>query len=259
MATEKPPTRTLLQKYEIPVEFLDFSYIKNCQDAKMIERIVKILRSGEEGFYPDLTKCAEDKLKEIKPNSKMFQVEEPAVRKECLDSEKREQFDSDMKSWIDEMKRQDKILKEIKPVESKNEPPIRTTKENKAESSQASKNPERIKSIDYDKWDKFDADAAELKIDLDEERQREMVECKNKKNLQKSKLIEEIVDDKVEISEFEKNRLSLQFKERGNEAFKACDYEEAIKEYTQSIQMKKNAAAFNNRALVCEFLHFLFL
>lgn len=253
MASEKPPTRTLLQKYEIPVEFLDFSYIKNCQDAKMVERIVKILRSGEEGFYPDLTKCAEEKLRKLKPNSKMFRVEEPVVRKEFLDREKREQFDSDMKSFIDEMKKQDKIVKEIKPVESKNEPPIRKIIENKKENSlKPSKNPERIKSTDYDKWDKFDADAAELKIDLDEERQREMVECKNKKNLQKSKLIEEIEDDKIQLSEFERDRLSLQFKERGNEAFKACDFEEAIKEYTQSIKMKKNAAAYNNRALICE-------
>lgn len=253
MATEKPPTRTLLQKYEIPVENLDFTFIKNCKDAKMVERIVKILRSGEEGYYPDLTKCAEEKLRELKPNSKMFRVEEPVVRKEFLDHEKREQFDTDIKLWIDEMKKQDKIIKEIKPVDVKKEPPIRTSKENKKENSRViPKHYERIKSTDYDKWDKFDADAAELKIDLDEERQREMVECKNKKNLQKSKLIEEIEEEKIELSEFERNRLSLQFKERGNEAFKACDYDEAIKEYTQSIQIKKNAAAFNNRALVCK-------
>lgn len=251
MASDKPPTKTLLQKYEIPVENLDFSFIRDCQDAKIVERIVKILRSGQEGFYPDLTRCAEEKLKELKPHSKMFRVEEPALRKEVLDDDKREQLDCDMKSWIDEMKKQDKIVKEIKSV-IKNEPPIRTVKEKNVDESKNSKNHERIKSTDYDKWDKFDADAAELKIDFDEERQREMVECKNKRNSQKTKLIEEIMDDNVELSDFEKNRLSLQFKERGNEAFKAKDYEEAIKEYTQSIQIKRNAAALNNRALVCK-------
>ncbi|KAG5670741.1 hypothetical protein PVAND_000983 [Polypedilum vanderplanki] len=78
--SEKPPKKTLLQKYEIPVEFLDFDYLKTCTEAKTVEKIVKILRSGEEGYYPDLQKFAEDKLKELKPNSKVFRVEEPAVK-----------------------------------------------------------------------------------------------------------------------------------------------------------------------------------
>jgi tetratricopeptide (TPR) repeat protein len=56
-----------------------------------------------------------------------------------------------------------------------------------------------------------------------------------------------------ELSDFERERMSMGFKERGNEAFKAGDYDEAIKEYSQSIRFKRNAAAFNNRALVCEF------
>lgn len=251
---QKVYKRTLLQKYEIPIEFLDFSYIKTCSDVKMLEKIVKILRSGEEGFYPDLTKCAEEKLKSLNPDSKMFRVEEPAVKKESLDEDKRNQIDDEMRLWISDMKKQDQLVKEIKHV-SKPEVPIRKAQssvENRPEPS--STLTERIKSTDYAKWDKFDAEAAELKIDLDEERQREIVEVKNKKNVEKTKLIEEIGDAEVDcLTDFEKDHLSLKFKEKGNECYKAKEYDEAIKEYTQSLRVKKSAAAFNNRALVCKF------
>jgi sperm-associated antigen 1 len=245
--------RTLLQKYEIPIEFLDFSYIKNCSDVKLLEKIVKILRSGEEGFYPDLTKCAEEKLKSLMPDSKMFRIEEPAVKKENLNEEKRNKIDDEMKSWINDMKKQDQLVMEIKPV-TKPEPPIRKAHKKIDHSTESVTNQaERIKSTDYAKWEKFDAEAAELKIDLDEERQREIVEVKNKKNVEKTKLIEEIGDVEVDcLSDFEKDHLSLKFKEKGNECYKANEYDEAIKEYTQSLRLKKSAAAFNNRALICK-------
>lgn len=251
---EKPPKKTLLERYEIPVENLDFSYIKSCNDSKILEKIVKILRSGEEGFYPDLTKCAEDRLLELKPNSKLFRKESAVIKTNCLDKDELEKVQNDMKNFVAEMKQQDKILTESKPKKyNKNEPPIRAPKV-VTDSSKSNKNSSnRIKSTDYSKWDKFDADAAVLKIDLDDERQREIAEAKNKKNLEKSKLIEVIEDDVDELTDFEKDRLSLKFKERGNEAYKAKDYDEAIKEYTQSINIKKTAAALNNRALVCKY------
>lgn len=247
--------KSLLQKYDIPIEFLEFSFIKNCNEVKTLENIVKILRSGEEGFYPDLTKCAEEKLRLLKHDSKLFRVEEPALKKESLDHKKREKIDEEMKSWIGEMKVQDELMKELKPS-LKPEPPIRESNtlriEQASTSKSSSKAVDRIKSTDYAKWDQFDADAAELKIDFDEEREREIVEVKNKKNLQKPKLIEEVRDEVGCLTDFEKDRLALKFKERGNECYKAKDYDEAIAEYSQSLTIRETAAAFNNRALVCE-------
>lgn len=246
---QKIEKKSLLQKYEIPVEFLDFDFIKTCSDVKMLEKIVKILQSDEEGFYPDLTKCAEEKLKELKPDSKVLRIEEVVI----LDEEKSNQINDDMKLWIDDMKKQDQILKNVKPL-AKPEQPIRKLKNSIDQVPSETKPVDRTKSTDYAKWDKFDAEAAELKVDLDEERQREIVEVKNKKNVEKKKLIEEVGDDEVDcLSEFEKDRLSLKYKEKGNECFKAKDYDEAIKEYTQSLRVKKTAAAFNNRALMCKF------
>ena len=105
------------------------------------------------------------------------------------------------------MRDQDQLLKEIKPGNT-NEIPIRRHK------SKGKKNVQMpgdcIKAFDYAKWDKYDADAEELKVDLDEERQRELVETMNEKNIEKVKLIEVIEDVEVDcLSEFEKDKLSL--------------------------------------------------
>lgn len=69
---EKKP---LLEKYSIPIEHLDFEYIRTCQKIHELEKIIEILKSGEEGYYPDLTKFAEEKLREIDPNNRMLQIE----------------------------------------------------------------------------------------------------------------------------------------------------------------------------------------
>lgn len=70
----------LLEKYEVPVENLDFGYIKQCTNLTEIERMLEILRSGEEGYYPDLTKCAEHRLHELDSNNRMLRTEIPCQR-----------------------------------------------------------------------------------------------------------------------------------------------------------------------------------
>lgn len=105
------------------------------------------------------------------------------------------------------MKQQDQLLKEIKPGNT-HEIPIRKSKSN--EKPDVQMHGGCIKAFDYAKWDKYDADAEELKIDLDEERQRELVETMNQNNIEKVKLIEVIEDVEVDcLSEFEKEKLSL--------------------------------------------------
>lgn len=82
--TKKQP---LLEKYDIPLNHLDFPYIEKCENTSEIEKIVEILKSGEEGFYPDLTKCAEKRLKELNPNSKCLRGEEPIRRQQTMGSD----------------------------------------------------------------------------------------------------------------------------------------------------------------------------
>lgn len=65
----------LLEKYEVAVENLDFTYIKQCRNRTEVEKMLEILRSGEEGYFPDLTKCAEFRLHELDPNHRMLRTE----------------------------------------------------------------------------------------------------------------------------------------------------------------------------------------
>lgn len=78
---------SLLKKYDIPINHLDFDYIKSCGNVKEIERIVTVLKSGEEGYYPDLTACALEKLKALKPNSKILREEAPVLSKRSMNND----------------------------------------------------------------------------------------------------------------------------------------------------------------------------
>lgn len=80
-------TESLLKKYDIPIDHLDFDYIKTCQNVKEIERIYTILKSGEEGYYPDLTNCALAKLKSLNPKSRTLREEAPLLNKQSMNKE----------------------------------------------------------------------------------------------------------------------------------------------------------------------------
>lgn len=72
--------KTLLEKYSIPVDHLDYDYIRECGNVRELEKIIEILRSGEEGYYPDLTRFAENKLKEVDPDNRILRIEVQCVR-----------------------------------------------------------------------------------------------------------------------------------------------------------------------------------
>lgn len=68
---------SLLEKYSIPIEHLDYGYIGECKNIKELGQILEILRSGEEGFYPDLNKFTESKLMELDPCNRLLTTEVP--------------------------------------------------------------------------------------------------------------------------------------------------------------------------------------
>lgn len=80
-------SQSLLSKWNIPVSHLDYKYLETCQNGKEIERITRILRSGEEGSYPELLKYAEDRLTQIKPDSKYLQRTAPVLTKNTCNAE----------------------------------------------------------------------------------------------------------------------------------------------------------------------------
>lgn len=92
--------KTLLQKYEIPLEHLDFEYLRTCTDKKKVERIFRILKSGEEGYFPDLTKFAENRLQELDPKNKLLRTESTALYKYNLNDDARKDLENGIKVII---------------------------------------------------------------------------------------------------------------------------------------------------------------
>uniref|UniRef100_A0A1A9X3Y2 TPR_REGION domain-containing protein n=1 Tax=Glossina brevipalpis TaxID=37001 RepID=A0A1A9X3Y2_9MUSC len=98
-------------------------------------------------------------------------------------------------------------------------------------------------------------------MELADERVQEGVERKNRLNMKKCKpppTVSEVqnkIDNEKEklknLTVFEKEKLSEEYRLRGNEYFRAKEFDDALVEYTRSIQMypEKSVAAYNNRAL----------
>ena len=89
-------------------------------------------RSGEEGFYPDLLKVTEDRLRLFAPESRVLRVETPILTKDALTKEEWEIVEDDLFSWEEEMKVIDKSLdfekSRIDVVGNKNMPTVRKVK-----------------------------------------------------------------------------------------------------------------------------------
>lgn len=49
--------------------------------------------------------------------------------------------------------------------------------------------------------------------------------------------------------------MAEQEREKGNEAFRAADYGEALRYYNASIDIDSNLNAYNNRAMTCKQTH----
>ncbi|TDG49962.1 hypothetical protein AWZ03_003472 [Drosophila navojoa] len=271
--------KSLLQKYQIPISNLDFGYVEKCENAREMEKIVMILRSGEEGYFPDLTRCAEDKLKKLKPDSKLFRTEEKIQQSNVLAKhELKPIYD-----WTNEIKNKDNVLSELKEedtVPSLDIPPVRkttkididkdeteTSKNKPAPKASAkpqpkSTNEQRIKSTDYSKWDKYDPDEEILRMDLEQEREKEQAQIKLK-NIIKTKKEDqmEISEESTEqqrlnaqiakLSQVEREQYAEKFRLRGNEYFKAKEYDNAVREYSRAITFDPAQAArsYNNRAI----------
>ncbi|XP_063734840.1 sperm-associated antigen 1 [Eleginops maclovinus] len=95
---------------------------------------------------------------------------------------------------------------------------------------------------DYPEWDKFDVkkECEKLEGNVDKKDAPAMINQGHPK-------IKTEVDASL-LTQQEKLLLANREKEKGNEAFRANDYEEAVAYYSRSISIKSAAAAYNNRA-----------
>uniref|UniRef100_G3R5U7 Sperm-associated antigen 1 n=1 Tax=Gorilla gorilla gorilla TaxID=9595 RepID=G3R5U7_GORGO len=232
--------------FKIPIEHLDFKYIEKCSDVKHLEKILCVLRSGEEGYYPELTEFCEKHLQALAPESRALRKDKPAATAASFTAEEWEKIDGDIKSWVSEIKKEEDKMHfhetETFPAMKDNLPPVRGSNSClHVGKEKYSKRPTKKKTPrDYAEWDKFDVEKECLKIDED---------YKEKTIIDKSHLSKiETRIDTAGLTEKEKDFLATREKEKGNEAFNSGDYEEAVMYYTRSISALPTVVAYNNRA-----------
>ncbi|CAM9153867.1 unnamed protein product [Pylaiella littoralis] len=59
---------------DVTIEMLDYAFLDKCTDSDLIRAIVRKLKSGEEGYYPDLVKHAETRLLEGLPQAERSKI-----------------------------------------------------------------------------------------------------------------------------------------------------------------------------------------
>ncbi|XP_035211103.1 RNA polymerase II-associated protein 3-like isoform X2 [Stegodyphus dumicola] len=246
-ASRKP----LMVKLGLQIDQLDYKYIETCCDSKQLEKILQVLESGEEGIYPDLTRFCKSRLKEVSPNSKFVQPLVKISSYADLSKEESDRIQKDMQNWCDTFSQQEtNKLHGVISATTDNLPPIRKKTVLSKEGSNAEKltlgqnssTLKRCKPRSFKDWDKFNVEE-ELKK-LDEEKPESLHEKEEaRKHLD--------LDTKIPISglsERECEHIANLEKTKGNEAFKAREYEEAVLYYTRSLSVFKMASTFNNRA-----------
>ncbi|XP_001605436.3 sperm-associated antigen 1 [Nasonia vitripennis] len=257
--THKEKGQSLLQKFDIPIEHLSYEYIGECTDSKELERIVRILRSGEEGAFPQLTRFTEGRLSTLKPESPILLSWQPVRPRRFLDPTERRDLEEEIANWTKEMRLRecdlaDESISAAERDEELPRPGIRTTFDAvvaAGETSQKdSKVSKRLASCNYDAWDKYDADTELNRIELREEQRK--IEAKRTQETRKAEQArcgKETVIKKSLLTGTELSVMSTREREKGNEAYRAGDYLEALQLYSTSIAMDGDFNAYNNRAM----------
>ncbi|CAN8183796.1 unnamed protein product [Coccothraustes coccothraustes] len=238
--------------YQIPISHLDYKFIEKCTDVKHLEKILRVLRSGEEGCYPELICACEKRIEHLDPRSRALRKDKPAATASDFTAEEWQAINSELMSWLAEMNEDDKkshLVRTDTPNDRQdNLPPIRctssclpTNQNKKLQNKQRSK-----KNIprDYSEWDKFDVEKECSKIDEDCEESNSKARFFSRPSLP-------IIEKKIDITGMTKREkifIATREKEKGNEAFATGDYVEAVTYYTRSISVIPTAAVYNNKA-----------
>ncbi|XP_065164755.1 RNA polymerase II-associated protein 3 [Atheta coriaria] len=237
---------SLLRKYDIPIAHLDFAYVEKCTDGKELERILHILQSGEEGYYPQLMTATEERLSLIKPTSKFIRKVTAVVDKHELDIKSKTELENEIDIFVQNASQNDTELGKFKKSVNipQSIPEVRQTRN--IENTTVENKSNRIKATDYASWDKYDPDTEILKMDLE----TEQLQKKHQQQEKQEKLTKKEVKFENCYNETEASIQSNQERLKGNEYYKSAEYKEALECYTNSINMHPSIEAYNNRAQV---------
>ncbi|XP_075599737.1 sperm-associated antigen 1 [Balearica regulorum gibbericeps] len=238
--------------YQIPIGHLDYKFIEKCTDVKHLEKILRVLRSGEEGCYPELTLFCEKRIEHLDPRSRALRKDKPAATPSDFTAEEWETINGELMSWVTEMNEDDKkpqfLRTDTLHERQDNLPPIRCSSSClPANQNKTLQNKQRNKKNiprDYNEWDKFDVEKECSKIDEGCEENDSKARFFSRPSLP---IIEKKIDT-TGMTKKEKIFVATREKEKGNEAFAIGDYVEAVTYYTRSISVIPTAAAYNNKA-----------
>uniref|UniRef100_A0A8C0IP34 Sperm associated antigen 1 n=1 Tax=Chelonoidis abingdonii TaxID=106734 RepID=A0A8C0IP34_CHEAB len=234
--------------YQIPINHLDYKFIEKCLDVKHLEKILRILRSGEEGYYPDLTLFCEKRIECLAPGSRALRKDKPPASASDFTTEEWERINDEMKSWVTEMKEDDYKIQF----------PVRETLHERLDNLPAVRGSNSclhggqvslflkicVSNFFFFFILRFDVEKECSKVD-------EVYEENNSKacfNISSNLPVIEKKIDTTGMTKKERNFIASREKEKGNEAFAIGDYKEAVTYYTRSISVLPTVAAYNNRA-----------
>ncbi|XP_014668057.1 PREDICTED: sperm-associated antigen 1-like [Priapulus caudatus] len=117
----------LREKLDIPLDHLDYGYIGKSTNVRELEKILRVLRSGEEGVYPDLTQYCVDRIKSMDIDNKAIRKSKPVETAASLPTEEWKEIESDLSNWSDNIKTKEKNLRDagVSGIGSHNLPPVR--------------------------------------------------------------------------------------------------------------------------------------
>uniref|UniRef100_A0A8B9LJ88 Sperm associated antigen 1 n=1 Tax=Astyanax mexicanus TaxID=7994 RepID=A0A8B9LJ88_ASTMX len=235
-----------LTTHSVPVEHLDYKYIEKCSDLKYLEKILGVLRSGKEGIYPHLTEFCEKHIEKLDPRSRALRKENFPATSASFSKDEWDQITNELQTWENEIKINDvELNKQLFFCNDVNIPPVRGSncsiqKVTYSGDKAYSKTCHLPRS--YQDWDKFDVEKECAKID-------ETLTTKESAAIIDDSLLK--IQSKIDttgLTEQEKVVLANREKDKGNEAFRAGDYEEAVTYYTRSVYIMPMTTAYNNRA-----------
>lgn len=132
---------SLLEKYRIPIQHFDFDYVTKCKDANELEKIIDVLRSGQEGYYPELLRyqntskllldgvqisafrATENQLTKLRPNSRFLRQICTVLNKNELEKDELDQIANDLNKWVTDVSKCNRELEERKSNKIRQEQP----------------------------------------------------------------------------------------------------------------------------------------
>jgi tetratricopeptide (TPR) repeat protein len=255
---------------EVPIDHLDYTFVRDCSAAQWrdLERVILVLRSGREGWYPDLLRAAENRLADIRPASRLLRQQQGPVP-----VNDRTAVAAALDAWSSSIDSVDGRLRaaarsdplaaaaDVDPSAADAAPPIRqparvvsaakppapalapTTAAASvaAEADTAAAGSSQAKQVPRSArdWDKFDVDAELRRID-DQQAEAE----RHDHALRSAAPIPGAAH-----SPKEQRELADAERRKGNDAFQAGDFDKALRHYQNSLAIADSTEALNNRGL----------